>query len=885
MEDFHAPQLWPEGVVAPRYDEGNQYQLRRRTTDKPKTVPGQNSYTAVEDDNAKAAIGCRLLSDHMTEKELETFPIYATPRTNRKVYLRVRNWICSQWLKTPSQRLSLAPLLAAIREGCVSGVRDEELVTDAYNFLDRHRYINFGILPEPGCAAKQVRGRRPKIVVIGAGIAGVTAAREIMNIYANQPGAMPPEVVLLEGRKRVGGRIFTFPLHTREKGMSEPQGVDLGRWVLVGCYSANRALTVSSAAQIVTGFDGGNPLDPIMKHQLKLKLHYLVNANDCKLYDSNGKEADPEADDFANKVFNSVLEQSCYTVIENGEPRLVRGKRPRQEPYPKGKGENPSLGQIFEYHLERHPSFGDLTPLNMRLIHWHLANLEFANAATVDRLSLQHWDQDDGYEFGGDHAMIPGGYGQLPHAYAFGGKPLNIQFGKAVDRIAVERTNGGQDDADMRGMVKVICKDGSEHRCDAVVVTVPLGVLKHRQIAFDPPLPLWKQKAIDNLEMGLFNKLVLVFPRMFWPNKSGDVFGSLSNPAEGKTRGEVAAKGGSYDPAAYASVRGRLFLFWNLYPTTKLPILVAFISGEAAREMENKDDKTIVSEAMSTLSTIFPRETPLPSPIETIVTRWSRDEFARGSYSYVAKDATGSDYDKLAETIGGKIYFAGEATNRSYPATVHGAMLSGFRVASQLSDALLGPIQHIGDTHTNHNVSNETVTADSIACPHRCGYTIPPNESVFDHLNTHLQTPAKRRSSPTDESEGSQSSSHDSTQIHIKKRKTTKLTSITTKALKEHMDEHGLGGVAAYNSLVSKWWNEVSVEGKKEYERKAKELYAEYALRTSRVDSLASSVQSTERSTRSSTWYKEGVFKEDSSSDLEGSSSEDVSSAFEGSDA
>lgn len=39
----------------------------------------------------------------------------------------------------------------------------------------------------------------------------------------------------------------------------------------------------------------------------------------------------------------------------------------------------------------------------------------------------------------------------------------------------------------------------------------------------------------------------------------------------------------------------------------------------------------------------------------------------------------GDDYDVLAESLGGRVYFAGEATTRKWPATMHGAYLSGLR--------------------------------------------------------------------------------------------------------------------------------------------------------------------------------------------------------------
>jgi monoamine oxidase len=51
---------------------------------------------------------------------------------------------------------------------------------------------------------------------------------------------------------------------------------------------------------------------------------------------------------------------------------------------------------------------------------------------------------------------------------------------------------------------------------DKEIITLPLGVLKKKSVKFYPPLPQWKQTAINRLEMAVFNKLYLLFPKVFW---------------------------------------------------------------------------------------------------------------------------------------------------------------------------------------------------------------------------------------------------------------------------------------------------------------------------------------------------------------------------------
>ncbi|KAL3581378.1 hypothetical protein D5086_015710 [Populus alba] len=81
-----------------------------------------------------------------------------------------------------------------------------------------------------------------------------------------------------------------------------------------------------------------------------------------------------------------------------------------------------------------------------------------------------------------------------------------------------------------------------------------------------------------------------------------------------------------------------------------------------------------------------PQGITVPEPIQTICTRWGSDPFTLGSYSNVAVGASGDDYDILAESVGdGRLFFAGEATMRRYPATMHGAFLSGLREAANIA--------------------------------------------------------------------------------------------------------------------------------------------------------------------------------------------------------
>lgn len=61
-----------------------------------------------------------------------------------------------------------------------------------------------------------------------------------------------------------------------------------------------------------------------------------------------------------------------------------------------------------------------LSPRDRQILDWHFANLEFANAAPLSKLSLKHWDQDDDFEFTGAHLACRDGYDQLPQSLSKG---------------------------------------------------------------------------------------------------------------------------------------------------------------------------------------------------------------------------------------------------------------------------------------------------------------------------------------------------------------------------------------------------------------------------------------------------------------------------------
>nr|GMC92405.1 lysine-specific histone demethylase 1 homolog 2-like [Ipomoea batatas] len=265
-----------------------------------------------------------------------------------------------------------------------------------------------------------------------------------------------------------------------------------------------------------------------------------------------------------------------------------------------------------------------------QLLDWHFANLEYANAGCP----LKTFQLLTGIK------MILMKWAEIIIACL-----LTIRYGDGVEVIA-----GGQ-----------------VFQADMILCTVPLGVLKRKSIRFEPELPDKKLAAIERLGFGLLNKVAMVFPFVFW-GEDLDTFGRLNQ---------------------YSHRRGEFFLFYSYHTVSGGPVLVALVAGDAAQFFESTEPSTLVHHVMSILKGIYgPKGINVPDPVQSICTRWGNDPFSFGSYSHVRVRSSGSDYDALAESVDGRLFFAGEATIRQHPATMHGAYLSGLREASRIFQAM-----------------------------------------------------------------------------------------------------------------------------------------------------------------------------------------------------
>lgn len=339
----------------------------------------------------------------------------------------------------------------------------------------------------------------------------------------------------------------------------------------------------------------------------------FTDVHNILMYDENGNKVSAEKITKVDNEFLQALEQACQFAKKQPEDLSVSA----------------AIKEV-------------VTPEQINTALWQLRSTWYSSytGAPLNNLSARSLDQEKLFE--GGHHLVVDGYQKILQVLLNG---YEIVFNSPVNKINYERNK-----------VKLISTQG-ECVADAVIVTIPLSVLQQNKIDFYPQLPARKITAFKNLGMGLLNKIIMRFPKMFWPRE----YHLLS----------YCQKHYDFPPS---------FFNYNFY--TQQPILAALPGGEIAEQLEQLSNKEIIDLVMQRLRKLFGNN--IPDPAETVITRWRQEKFSGGSYSYIAVNGSGDDYHAMAEPVAERIFFAGEATDASFFATVHGAYISGVREAERI---------------------------------------------------------------------------------------------------------------------------------------------------------------------------------------------------------
>lgn len=427
-----------------------------------------------------------------------------------------------------------------------------------------------------------------RVLVIGAGMAGLTAARILHDTGM--------QVTVLEARERLGGRTWTDD--------STGLPYDLG-------------------ASWIHGADD----NPLSEWAAAIGLPLVFTPTSRRRFYQDGNWRSQQ--ELMRAYWRGVSIAALRIWLAGRQSQRQRQMRQHAV----------ALAGVIGPLLEN-PS---LPLADRRFLAWVVSTSEGVQGAPAEAIDLSEWYPR---EATGVNAMPLGGYRRLVEDVAAG---LDVRLSCPVGVVAYNEQG-----------VTLHTQAGPLHG-DAVIVTVPLSLLKTGRLLFDPPLPPDKQTAIAAIGFGgdaVLNKIFLRFPARFWPPMEDRCVALPETPSQ----------------------RGCFSNWVNLEPVLGQPVLGGFASGHMAAYLDREaNDQAIVDAAMRSLRRMFGRRIPDPSGYQ--LTRWLSDPWACGSYSYAHPRSSDEDRRRYAAPVAERLFFAGEGTSAQDYGTVQAALLSGHRAA------------------------------------------------------------------------------------------------------------------------------------------------------------------------------------------------------------
>ncbi len=257
-----------------------------------------------------------------------------------------------------------------------------------------------------------------------------------------------------------------------------------------------------------------------------------------------------------------------------------------------------------------------------------------------DRISLQDYlSLGDGPDL-----QVEGGFGGLVSSLAQG---LNIRLSSPVSEIRWQEAGG----VALSGPFGALT-------ARAVIVTLPTSLLAADTIRFFPALPDDLRQAVQDLPMGVFEKVGFQLPRP-----------RLDLPEYVFATGPVAQG-----------------LTSALHFSPDRNMVTVMFTGDTARDLLAAGTQARIDVARSLLADVVGTS---DIPTAVLTTDWLGDPLARGAYTH-AKVGAKHARKIYAAPLEERLWFAGEAAPGEQAVTVAGAWLSGTKAAEDITRALRG---------------------------------------------------------------------------------------------------------------------------------------------------------------------------------------------------
>jgi len=310
------------------------------------------------------------------------------------------------------------------------------------------------------------------VLIIGAGWAGATAAKTLIN-------AGRTNIKVLEARDYTGGRTHT---------------------VMESVWEGQEDYPVDIGSQWIHGITG-NPISQIAS---AYGVSYRLTEYLQMIYNEGGPISSDEVSSLQGELYSGSDGFIPYQAVLQTTTEVDQSLQSAADQYVASKSD-------------------PLTLYKRNFLKFFMDNrIGHESAGSLDDLSLWWWNSEE--VFGGVDGFPQRGFSELFNAHAQGAVQDVIE---TKSRVTTIDTTGE--------LVKVVYTDtatnqSKEVMTHKVLVTVPLGVLKKQSIGFTPALPEKTLTAISSVGMGLLNKVVMFWKDnndIFWP-KSIEWLGAIA---------------------------------------------------------------------------------------------------------------------------------------------------------------------------------------------------------------------------------------------------------------------------------------------------------------------------------------------------------------------